>query len=453
MAASPQGGGAGALPPGPGDPAAEAGTLQRLLARVARIEPRETTAVIASFFLFFFVLGSYFAVRPVRETIATVLGRSAVVDLWVYTALFAVAVVPVYGWLVGRVRRSVLLPCIYGAVAATLVFVGISLQADPENRQIGAFFYVMISVVNLFLVSVFWSFLLEIFSSEQTKRLFGFVAAGGTLGALVGPGTTALVVGSIGNTGILFMGAAGFIGAIFCQLALLTIWRRGDLVAGTPAASEVRSDRGLGGNPFAGVMIVLKSPYLLGIALFVMLLSAANTVLYFEQLRVVDETFATREEKTQVFAIIDFVVQSLTIATQVFLTGRIAASFGLRALLTVVPVAMMLGFMVVSAFNVFISVVVLMILRRWGEYALVRPGREMLFSRLDKETKYKAKNVIDLPVYRAADAGGAQVVEKLIEGFGMSPAGMALVGAGVAAGWALNGWWLGSRADAMEKGG
>jgi AAA family ATP:ADP antiporter len=125
----------------------------------------------------------------------------------------------------------------------------------------------------------------------------------------------------------------------------------------------------------------------------------------------------------------------------------------LRALLTIVPVAMMLGFMMVSVFNVFITVILLMILRRWGEYALVRPGREMLFGQLDTETKYKAKNVIDLPVYRAADAGGAQVVDKLIETVGLSPAGMAMVGAGVAAAWAMNGWWLGSRADAASKGG
>jgi ATP:ADP antiporter, AAA family len=426
--------------------------LQRQLARVAKVEPKETAAVLAAFFLFFFVLGSYFAVRPVRETIATVLGRSRVAELWTYTAIFAIAIVPIYGWLVGQVRRRVLLPCIYGAVAAALVMVGISLSADENNQAVGAFFYVMISVVNLMLVSVFWSFLLEMFSSEQTKRLFGFIAAGGTLGALAGPLATRLFVDSIGNSGVLYMGAAGFIGAIFCQLTLLGIWSRGDVVAGTAAAATPRSDKGLGGNPFAGVAIVLKSPYLMGIALFVMLLSAVNTFLYFEQLRVVEETFSSRERRTEVFANIDIIVQSLTIFSQLFLTGRIATTFGLRALLTVVPIAMIAGFLLVSAFNVFIVVAGVMVLRRWGEYAFIRPGREMLFSRLDTETKYKAKNVIDLPVYRAADAGGAQVVDRLIETLGMSPAGVAAVGAGVAASWALNGWWLGSRHDSGKGG-
>ncbi len=421
--------------------------MQRLLARFAKVEPKEAAAVVAAFFLFFFVLGSYFAVRPVRETFATVLGRSRVVELWTYTAIFAVLIVPIYGWLVGHVRRRLLLPCIYGFVVVALTLVGLSISADENNRAVASFFYVMISVINLMLVSVFWSFLLEMFSSEQTKRLFGVIAAGGTIGALAGPVATRLFVDTIGNSGVLFMGAAGFAGAIFCQLTLLTIWSRGDVVAGTPAAATARNDKGIGGNPFAGILLVFKSPYLLGIALFVMLLSAVNTFLYFEQLRVVEEAFADRERRTEVFANIDIIVQSLTVFSQLFLTGRIAMTFGLRALLTVVPLAMAAGFLLVSAFPIFIVVIGVMIVRRWGEYAFIRPGREMLFSRLDTETKYKAKNVIDVPVYRFADATFAQVIEKLIAGLGMSPAGVALVGAGVAISWAANGWWLGRRHD------
>ena len=200
--------------------------IQRHIGRLVKVEPRETAAVVAAFCLFFFVLGSYFAVRPVRETVATLLGRDRVADLWLYTALFSIAIVPLWGWLVARMRRSVLLPLLYGSVAIILAIIGSSIQVDESNLRVGTFFYVWVSVINLMLVSVFWSFLLEMFDSEQSKRLFGFIAAGGTLGALVGPLTARLTVDIIGNSGVLYLGTVGFLGAIFCQRILIKIWNR-----------------------------------------------------------------------------------------------------------------------------------------------------------------------------------------------------------------------------------
>jgi AAA family ATP:ADP antiporter len=428
--------------------------LQRLLLRYARVEPRESSAVLAAFFLFFFVLGSYFAVRPVRETIATLLGRERVADLWLYTATFSIAIVPLYGWLVGRVRRSVLLPWIYGVVAAILAGIGYSLGTNEQNAAVGTFFYVWISVLNLMLVSVFWSFLLEMFNGEQSKRLFGFIAAGGTLGALVGPLTTRLIVDAVGNAGVMYLGTAGFVGAIVCQRLLLGIWgRQQDQAAEQRGEAHVagRGDKGLGGNPFAGISIVLKSPYLLGIALFVVLLSTVNTFLYFEQLRIVEETFPDTTRRTEVFANIDILVQTLTIVSQLFLTGRIASKLGVRALLTFVPIAMIAGFLLLATVNAFIMIAAVLVLRRWGEYAFIRPGREMLFSGLSTETKYKAKNFIDVPVYRAADFVGAQA-KTALEAFGTTPAGAALIGAAIAGCWAVNGWLLGGRHDRGDKG-
>lgn len=448
--------------------------LQKLLVRYTNIDPRETATVIAAFFLFFFVLGSYFAVRPVRETIATVLGRQRVADLWLYTASFSILIVPLYGWLVGRVRRSLLLPWIYGGVAIILAAIGVALRADESNIAVGTFFYIWISVLNLMLVSVFWSFLLEVFSSEQTKRLFGFIAAGGTAGALVGPLTTRFIVESIGNAGVLFFGATGFIGAIICQRILLRIWVRERSGLAAAAAGEAatqgaaagaataakaatgraggHSDKGLGGNPFEGIMIVFRSPYLIGIMLFVVLLSAVNTFLYFEQLRIVEFTFPDKTRRTEVFANIDIIVQTLTILSQVFLTGRIASRLGVRVLLTMVPIAMIGGFLILGAFNVFTVIAATLVVRRWGEYAFIRPGREMLFGRLDTEAKYKAKSFIDVPVYRAADWVGAQV-KTGIEAVGVTPTGAALIGAGIAACWAFNGWLLGRRYDRQSEAG
>jgi AAA family ATP:ADP antiporter len=196
---------------------------QRLLARVARIEPGEGAAVAAAFLLFFFVLGSYFAVRPVRETVATVLGTERVADIWLYTATFAILIVPAYGWLVARIRRSVLLPSIYAAVALTLLVIGSLLGADEDDLAVGTFFYVWISVINLMLVSIFWSFMLEMFDDGQSKRLFGFIAAGGTLGALVGPAVAGLTVTKIGNSGVLYLATGGFVAAILCQRLLMRL--------------------------------------------------------------------------------------------------------------------------------------------------------------------------------------------------------------------------------------
>ncbi len=425
---------------------AEGSFLQRQLERVAKVEPRETAAVVAAFFLFFFVLGSYFAVRPVRETVATLLGRERVADLWLYTAMFSIAIVPIYGWLVARMRRSVLLPAIYALVAVILAGIGSSLQIDEGNLNVGTFFYVWISVLNLMLVSVFWSFLLEMFDSEQAKRLFGFVAAGGTFGALVGPFAAGMLVDRIGNAGVLYLGTGGFLCAIVCQRILIGIWNRSRASVESAGATS-SNDHGLGGNPFAGIAIVLRSPYLLGIALFVVLLSLVNTFLYFEQLRIVSETFSDTRQRTEMFATIDFIVQSLTIVSQLFLTGRIASKLGVRALLTFVPVIMIAGFALLSLLNVFGMIATLLVVRRFGEYAFIRPGREMLWSTLDTETKYKAKSFIDVPVYRAADYVGAQA-KTAIEAMGTTPGGAALIGAVLAAIWAVNGWRLGSRHDA-----
>jgi len=460
-----------AATPTPSQPPAQS-RLARAVSTVAKVEPGELPAVLAAFFLFFFVLGSYFTVRPVRETIATVLGREYVADLWLYTALFSIAIVPIFGWLVAKIRRSILLPCIYLSVAVILVVIAMylrvdvddipveTLRADPDYMRVGSMFYVWISVLNLMLISVFWSFLLEMFSSEQTKRLFGFIAAGGTAGALAGPIVTRLAVDSVGNAGVLYIATFGFLMAVVCQRILVTIWSRpqsGDKTA-TP-----RSDRPLGGNPFAGItkmvsvrvvwrlipVLVFRSPYLWGIALFIVLLSCASTFLYFEQLRIVEEVFPDRTRRTEVFANIDIAVQSLTVVTQLFLTGRIAAAFGVRALLTIVPVVMVLGFTVLSFAATFPILAVVFILRRWGEYALVRPGREMLFSKLDTETKYKTKNFVDVPVYRSADYIGAQAKTALDASGG--PASAMIVAAALAAMWAINGWLLGRKHDDMPR--
>jgi len=414
--------------------------LGALLTRLAPIEPRETRAVVAAFSLFFFMWAGYFAVRPVRETIAiNFIGRENVADLWLYTALFSILIIPAYGTIVARLRRSVFLPAIYGAVALLFAGVGLAMQTGGMTSLIGKVFYVFISVMNLMLLSMFWSFLLELFDKGQTKRLFGVIAAGGSAGALAGPFISDIAVDAIGTSGILYLGAAMFGLAIVCQRVLLGVWTHRSATTG-PA-----EDRPIGGNVFAGITLIARSPYLIGIALFIVGISAVSTLLYFEQLRIVEVTFSDAAAQTRAFARIDWLVQTITVISQVFITGRVAMRFGITALLTAVPLLMVLGFVVLAASSgVFAIFVAVIILRRAGEYAFVRPGREMLWSPLDKETKYKAKNTVDVPVYRGADYVIAQG-QNAISAAGMSASSIMLLGAGVAGLWALVGWWLGKR--------
>lgn len=409
----------------------------------------EARVVILGFMLLFCVLGGYFAVRPVRETIGTILGREATQNLWLYTAFFAILIVPFYGWLVARVRRAVLLPTIYGFMAVAFVATAMVFESDPKNATLARVFYVGISVMNLMLVSVFWSFMLEILNSDQTKRLFGLIAAGGTTGALVGPLLTSLFVTRIGNAGVLYLGAAMFVVAVFLQRLLLAQWRTMAPAGATPGELSER-DRALGGNPFAGFMLVIRNPYLLGIMLFVIGVSAVNTFLYFEQLQLVEEQFEEITKRTQVFASLDAIVQALVVVSQLFLTGYIATRLGLTVLLVTIPIIMVFGLTVFAISGTFIVLAVAMVIRRWGEYAFIRPGREMLFSKVDKESKYKAKNLIDVAVYRIADAGFAQL-KKFIEGIGISGVAEAMFTAGLAALWAVNGWWLGRRHEKEKE--
>jgi AAA family ATP:ADP antiporter len=420
--------------------------LGRQLRRGVQIENREMPAVIAAFALIFCVMCGYFGVRSVRETASTILGNDRVTQLFWYTWVASIAIVPAYGWVVAHFRRSKFLPVIYSLVALALAVTGFIMQSNPKNVGIMEFFFVMISVLNLFMISIFWGFLLEIFSKEQTKRLFGAIAAGGSAGALLGPTMTALLVKHIGNSGILYVGAALFVLAVLCQRVLLRVWHG----ASATHAVVVGHDAPVGGNPWIdGARLLFTSPYVFGIGVFVILLASINTFLYFEQLRIVTATFHDPAQRTSVFASIDAVVQAMVLVLQLFVTGRVATRMGVVALVTIVPLAMIAGYLALAAVSTFAMLAIVIIARRVGEYAFVRPGREMLFSAVRNEDRYRVKHVVDVPVYRGGDVLSSQLQNRLGNA-GWSPATVLVLGAGIAALWALNGWWLGRRLKVME---
>jgi AAA family ATP:ADP antiporter len=408
------------------------------LSRIIVAEPHEIAAVAAGFLLFFLLFSSYFMLRPVRETMGVAGGVENLPWMFTGTFLVTLVIVPFYGWLSSRVQRRRLLPAAYSFVALTLVAFAAGMMVNPGDVWLGRAFYIWISVLNLFVFSLGWSLMADVFQAEQARRLFGQVAAGASLGGLAGPLLSGLLVGVVGEPGLLIIAAALMLGSLAAVRALLA-WRERN--GPIPTAAEAPTQP-IGGNIFAGLTLIARSPYLLGLSAFVVLLASVNTFLYLEQARLVDLTFADRAQQTQAFAAIDVVVQSLTIFIQFFITGRLTKKLGVTVLLTAVPVLMVAGLGILALAATFPVLVGVMVLRRVGEYALVKPGRDMLFTTVDPETKYKAKNVVDTFVYRGGDAISAWV-SKAVGALGMGAALVMIVGALLAAVWAAIGYSLG----------
>lgn len=346
------------------------------LGRLFNVQAREAPVLIAGVLMFFLLFAGYFMLRPVRETMGVAGGVNQL--QWLFTGTFVVTllVLPLFGWAASRVRRRRIQAWTYGFFTTHLLAFALALTLQPDNAWVARAFFIWLSVFNLLVISVAWSVLADVCSSEQARRLFPLMAGGASLGGLAGPVLGTLLVGSIGHAGLLLLSTAMLVGS---AVAGVTLQRWGDRHPLAEGEERARS-RPLGGNPLAGVTEVLRSPYLLGIALFVVLLATASTFLYFEQARLVAETFPDRVRQTQVFGMIDIVAQSLAVVTQFFLAGRIAQRFGVGALLAVVPLVIAAGFLWLAFAPVFAVLAVVIVARRAGEYALVRPGREMLYT-------------------------------------------------------------------------
>lgn len=421
------------------------------LARLRRgfgIRPGEASAVVAGFLFFLCLFASYFMLRPVRETMGIAGGVKNL--QWLFTATFVVmlAAIPLYGAVCAWLPRRRFVPWVYAFFIANLLGFALATRALPDNVWLARVFYVWLSVFNLFVVSVAWSLMADVFRPEQARRLFALLAAGASAGGLTGPVLGGWLVPRIGLTGLMLLSAV-LLATTLPGVGWLFGWRRragaGVVQPGEAATGAVQDPaKPIGGGLLAGLSLLLRTRYLLGIGLFVILLATASTFLYFEQARLVAEAFPERTRQTQVFSALDAAVQALTILVQLFFTGRMARRYGVGVLLTAVPLAVTCGFLVLAMLPTFGVLAGAMILRRVGEYALLRPGREMLFTVVDPETKYKAKNVIDTAVYRAGDAVSAWV-KTGIDALSGHPATVALAGAALALAWAGLGWWLGRR--------
>ena len=366
-----------------------------IVRKLARLERGEARAVGWSFAYFFCLLCAYYVLRPVRDEMGIAGGVRNLP--WLFTATFAVmlAAVPAFGALVARLARRVFVPVVYHFFAANLVLFWAALESGADRGDVARVFFVWVSVFNLFAVSVFWSFMADVFTSEQGKRLFGLIAAGGSAGALAGPLITVSIVGWVGPTNLLIFAAALLEAAVLCAQRL----ERSRAAPG-PGAEAQR----VGGSPIAGVLMILRSPYLAGMALWLFCLSLAGTFLYLEQAHIVSAASSDPAARTRIFASIDLTVGILTILVQLGATGKLLERFGIGRGAAFLPLVFAAGFVALAFSPVLAVVVAFQAIQRTANFAISNPSFQLLFTALDREEKYKAKNVIDLVVFRGSDA-------------------------------------------------
>ncbi len=422
-----------------------ASALHRRLARLVRIEPGELRPALWAFAYYFSLLCSYYVLRPVREAMGIAAGVEELHWLFTATLVAMLAAVPLYGWVTSRFPRRRFLPFVYLFFIANLLTF-YPLLRDGGHVHVARAFFVWTSVFNLFVVSVFWSFMADLFTNAQALRLFGFVAAGGTAGALLGPVLAGVLARPLGTAALLLVSAGWLAAAVLCVQRLLAWSEAHRSVAGSARGAD--GGRALGGGVLAAIPLVLRSPYLLGIALFMLLFSTASTVLYFQQAEIVRDAFATREERTAVFAAVDFAVNALTLGTQLFLTGRVVRTFGEPWTLALVPVLLGAGFLALGLAPTLGVILTVQIVRRAGEYAITRPARELLYVVLAREEKYKAKSLLDTVAYRGGDALSAWAYAGL-RALGLGLGVLALLAVPVTAMWAWLAHRLGQRQEAL----
>lgn len=418
----------------------------RILKLAAEIEPLEVKAVGISFAYFFFLMASYFILRPLRDTMGTVYGVAHLQELFTGTFLLSFVAAPVFAGLASRIPLSKFLPWVYGFIALTMIGFYFLFENIRNDRWVAAAFYIWLSTFNLVAISLFWSLMADIFSSAQAKRLFGFIAAGGTIGTIGAPAFVALFVRGVGANDLLLMSAVGFM--ITAILVRLLETEKRKLAATARTAQQTTLDHGLGGSPFDGFILLFKSRYLLMIALFLLLMTWISTVVYFQLSDLVSKDFASRAERIQAFATIDLATNSVAVLIQLFGTGRFIQRFGVSTGLLLNPLIMVVAFLAVALSPVLLVLGSIQVVRRFSEYAIAKPSRDMLFTLVDQESKYKAKNVIETVVYRFGDLSSSWLSAAVLP-FGV--AGLAILGIAISVFWFPIAVLLGRRYETAQE--
>ena len=412
--------------------------LSRILERAVNVEPNEVKATAAAFLFGFILMASYYILRPIRDALTGDWSPSEIATLWTFNFFISAAVVILYGFAVSRVKFRYIVPGVYIFFAASFIFFYLGSQLTTDRTLVDKSFYVWISVFAMLHLSVFWSYMSDLFNKGQAKRLFAIIASGTSAGALIGPVLPTFFAGTLGTDTLMLIAAVILVIPVplIFYLARLKVTELGN--AGLHA--DLTSAR-IGGNPFSGFWLFLTSPYLMAIGAFILLYTMISSFVYFEQAHLL-EPFSMAE-RTTILGSISLMINILIFIIAFFATSRIVQKFGMGITLALMPVLVVAG-MVILAFAPIISVLIaLQVGRGAGNYAITKPGREMLFTEVDQETRYKAKPVIDVVVYRGGDTITAWFFTGLTEGLGLAYTVVGLIGAAIAAVWAAVGLYLG----------
>ena len=411
------------------------------ITRFIGLRPGEFVAVAWSFVYFFSLLSAYYMLRSVREAMAIMGGTQNIP--WLFTGTFVAMILatPVFGWVASKYPRKQFLPWVYYFfILNILIFFSLFTVAqrnDLEMIWIARAFFVWLSVFNLFVVSVFWSFMADIYTKEQGRRLFGVISAGGSAGALLGPLLTSVLVVPLGFQNLLPLSAGLLMFSVYC-VAQLRRWAEQTPSEGHDASLD--TSKPIGGGALAGVRLVLTSPYLGAIAIGAAFASFMGTATYIYMAQLVSENFTTTDEQTQVFALLDAVTNALALIGQLVVVKHVVQRFGIGVSLAVLPIVSVVGFAILAANPVFIVIALLQVARRSITFGLGKPTSDMLYSVVSPEEKYKAKNFTETALYRGGDLVGAWVV-RMMAGLGLN--GISLVCVPLAAIWTAIAFWLG----------
>jgi len=404
------------------------------------------STTLLSFFFVFALMLAYNIMKPVRDAMPPDWSDAALAWLWTYNFFFSIVAVSLYGFAVSRVRLKYLIPGVYSFFALSFVLFYFGASSLTNTEFIDKAFYLWISLFSLFHISVFWSLMSDLFSKQQAPRLFAFIASGASIGTIAGSIATLWLAKIVGTLNLMLIAAIVLV-AIVPLVGVLYRLKATRMMSAESAegAEDVGNDAVVSGNPFAGFREFVRNPFLLGIALFIFLYTTIGSFVYFEIKNLTVDI--DREARAQLWAGINLTVNSIAIVVAMFATGRIATRFGIAKTLAIVPIVVAIGFLAVFANPMLAVIIASWVVLKGGNYSITRPAREMLYTLVSREDRFKAKPVIDIVVYRGGDTLAGWVFAGLTTVLGFGLGGVAAVGAIVAVAWAAVGVYLGRTYD------
>ncbi|MDH3635498.1 MAG: MFS transporter [Gammaproteobacteria bacterium] len=417
------------------------GSFQIFINKLLKVESRELSTASMSFLFVFLLMAAYYVLRPVRDAMSSDWTDAELSWLWTLTFFISTGAVLMYGFVVSRVKLKRLVPGVYIFFAGSFLLFYFGASWFEDSRIIDKAFYVWVSFFALFHVSVFWSFMSDIYSRSQSRRLFGLFGAGASIGAVVGPSIPVFLGGILGVYNLLLIAAL----TLLLIVPIIFFLDKARTVTESKPVTGTVTVKSIGGEFFDGFVDLLSHRFLLGIGLFILLYTIMSSFVYFELKNVMVEY--DRATRSQYWGMMDLAVNTLAILTALFATSRLATRFGLAVTLALVPVVLVFGWIAVAIAPGLALLIGLQIVRRAGNYAITRPGREMLFTSVPRETRFKTKPVIDIVVYRGGDVLAGWTYTGLAQGIGLGLGAIAMVAALFAMIWTLVAIFLGTRFD------